>query len=418
VRIIMLTWEYPPRIVGGIARHVEELSWELARLPGVEVHVVTCDFPGAPVEEVCQKVHIHRVAAYDAPGGHKDFIHWVHQLNAAMRDRAYALCREWLAPAAPGEAPKDPKKLPIKEGIVLHPHDWLAYFSAVELKHAFKIPMVATVHATEFGRNNGIHNDMSRYIDHIERQLITEAWRVIVCSGFMKGEVEYALQCPPDKIDIIYNGIRWEKFEFDFPPEEAAAFRAQYAAPDEKIILFVGRGVREKGCQVLIDALPRVRASFPRAKLVIAGGGYRQHLVEQAEALGVAQHVYFTGFVPDDTLLRLYKVADVACFPSLYEPFGIVALEAMAAKVPVVVSDAGGLKEIVEHDVTGTVTWLNNPDSLAWGLLRVLNNPEHARQMAERAYERVKTFFNWQRIAKQTYDVYSRVWKEYKKSNW
>lgn len=418
MRILMLTWEYPPRIVGGIARHVEELSWELAHLPNLELHVVTCDFPGAPAEEVCQKVHVHRVAPYDAPGGHKDFIHWVHQLNAAMRDRAHALCREWLAPDEVGGAPKDPKKLPIREGILLHAHDWLAYFSAVELKHAFKIPLVATIHATEFGRNNGIHNDVSRYIDHIERQLITEAWRVIVCSGFMKGEVEYALQCPSDKIDVIYNGIRWEKFDFSFPPEEAAPFRAQYAAPDEKIILFVGRGVREKGCQVLIDALPKVRASYPKVKLVIAGGGYRQHLVEQAEALGVAPYVYFTGFVPDETLLRLYKVADVACFPSLYEPFGIVALEAMAAKVPVVVSDAGGLKEVVEHDVTGTVTWLNNPDSLAWGLLRVLNNPEWARQMAENAYERVKTHFNWRRIAQQTNEVYTRIWKEYRKSPW
>ena len=88
VRIVMLSWEYPPKIVGGIARHVEELSWSLAKIKGLEVHVVTCDFPGAADEEVYNNVHIHRVAAYDAPGGHKDFIHWVHQLNAAIRDRA------------------------------------------------------------------------------------------------------------------------------------------------------------------------------------------------------------------------------------------------------------------------------------------------------------------------------------------
>lgn len=418
LRIIMLSWEYPPRIVGGIARHVEELSRELALLPETEIHVVTCEYPGALEEELLYGVHIHRVAAYDAPGGHQDFLHWVHQLNAAMRDRAYALCREWLAPNTAGGAAKSPKLLPDREGILLHAHDWLAYFSAIELKHTFKLPLIATIHATEFGRNNGIHNDMSRYIDNTERCLATEAWRTIVCSSFMKGEIEYVLQTPSDKIDVIYNGVSLKKFEFDFPEEEAKEFRSRFAAPEEKIILFVGRGVREKGCQVLIDAMPKVRAEYHDAKLVVAGGGQRQHLVDQANHLGIGRHVYFTGFVSDETLLRLYRVADIACFPSLYEPFGIVALEAMAAKTPVVVSDAGGLNEVVETGVTGTVTWLNNADSLAWGLVNTLKNPERAREMAEEAYKRVRTRFNWKLIADQTHNVYQRVWKEYLQSSW
>jgi glycosyltransferase involved in cell wall biosynthesis len=414
----MLSWEYPPKIVGGIARHVEELSWALATRPDMEVHVVTCDHPDAPAEEVFQGVHIHRVAAYDAPGGHKDFVHWVHQLNAAMRDRAHTLLSEWLANKRASAGRKDPKKLSRKDSILLHAHDWLAYFAGVELKHHYKLPLVATVHATEFGRNSGIHSEISRYINHIEQQLVTEAWRVIVCSGFMKGEVEYALRAPWDKSDIIYNGINTEKFDFPFPPDEAAAFRAQFALPNEKIVMFVGRGVREKGCQVLIAALPKVRRGYYDTKLVIAGGGYRQHLIDQAHALGIGPQTYFTGFIPDDALLRLYQVADVACFPSLYEPFGIVALEAMAARTPVVVSDAGGLPEVVEHDVTGTVTWTDNSDSLAWGILRDLHHPQFAREMADRAYERVKAVFNWDRIAVETDAVYARVWAEYKASSW
>jgi glycosyltransferase involved in cell wall biosynthesis len=414
----MLSWEYPPKIVGGIARHVEEIAWALAKHPDLEIHVVTCDFPGAPAEEVFNGVHIHRVAAYDAPGGHKDFIHWVHQLNAAMYDRTRALLHDWLTPKKRGATQQDPKKLSAKDGIVLHVHDWLTHFSGVRLKHDFKLPLIATIHATEYGRNNGIHSDISRYINGVERDLVTEAWRVIVCSGFMKGEVEFALSAPSDKTDIIYNGIHTEKFDFTFPEEEFWAFRSQFAAPEEKLIMFVGRGVREKGCQVLIDALPRVRAGYHDAKLVVAGGGYRQHLVDQANAIGMGRHVYFTGFIPDDALLRLYHVADIACFPSLYEPFGIVALEAMASHTPVVVSDAGGLPEVVEHDVTGTVTWLNNPDSLAWGLLRVLHNPQHARWMAQNAYERCQSVFNWDLISDQTNTVYQRVWKEYKSSPW
>ena len=219
------------------------------------------------------------------------------------------------------------------------------------------------------------------------------------------------------RLDVVVNNAGYGQFG---AIEEASEqeFRAQFASPNEKIVLFVGRGVREKGCQVLVDAMPRVRARYNDAKLVVAGGGYRQHLIDQAKSLGIGPYSYFTGFIPDQTLLRLYKVADVACFPSLYEPFGIVALEGMAAHTPVVVSNAGGLPEVVEHDVTGTVTFANSPDSLAWGISRVLHNPDFARAMADRAYERIETVFNWSRIADQTTGVYARVWGEYVLSGW
>jgi len=408
LRVLMLSWEYPPRIVGGIARHVEEIAWALAAR-GDEVHVVTCEFPGAPAEEVFNGVHIHRVTPYSPTD---NFIHWVHQLNAAMRDRADALLREWTK----GNTPI--KKRDEKDGIVIHAHDWVTYFSAVQLKYEYKVPLVATIHATEYGRNNGIRDEIQKYIHSIEWQLTYQAWRVVVCTQFMKGEVGFALQAPWDKMDIIPNGVHADKFAFDFPPEEAAAFRAQYVAPEEKLIFFVGRMVREKGAHVLVEALAKVRAQYHDAKLIIVGGGYKDHLVELAHATGMGRHVYFTGFVPDETLLKLYKVIDVACFPSLYEPFGIVALEAMAAGVPVVVSDAGGLKEVVEHDVSGTVTWAGNSDSLAWGIVRDLKDPVHARWMAENARRRVLELFHWDRIAVMTHDTYVRVWSEFAASDW
>jgi hypothetical protein len=176
--------------------------------------------------------------------------------------------------------------------------------------------------------------------------------------------------------------------------------------------------VREKGAQVLVEAMPRVRAQFGDAKLVIAGGGYRAHLEARAQELGLKDQILFTGRVSDEDRDRLYRVADVAVYPSLYEPFGIVALEAMAAKVPVVVSDAGGLAEVVQHDVTGTTTLVDNPDSLAWGITRALQNPVQSRQMAANAYDRVLNVFNWDHIATQTADVYERIWKEYRESEW
>ncbi len=408
MRVLMLSWEYPPKIVGGIARHVEEIAWALAA-QGDEVHVVTCDFPGAPAEEVFKGVHIHRVAPYSPTD---DFFHWVHQLNAAMKDRAELLLSEWIK----GKSPLNKRK--VTDGIVIHSHDWLAYFSGKALKDQFKLPFVATIHATEYGRNSGIHTDIQRYINGIEMQLCHEAWRVIVCSQFMKLEVEYALQTPWDKMDVIFNGVHADKFEFDFHPAEAADFRKQFALPDEKLIFFVGRMVREKGAHLLIEALPQIKSQYPNAKLIIVGGGNKDHLLRLAHDTGMDKSVYFTGFVSDEVLLRLYKVIDVACYPSLYEPFGIVALEAMAADVPVVVSDAGGLKEIIEHDVNGTITYAGDLNSLSWGVVRALKDEGHSKWMAQNAYIKVREMFNWARIAAQTHGVYERVWQEFQNTDW
>lgn len=277
--------------------------------------------------------------------------------------------------------------------------------------------MLSTIHATEFGRNNGIYTQMQRYINQCEVDLGHESWRVIVCSAFMQGEVTHALRVPTDKIDVLPNGVETHDVE---PMEDAdrAAFRQRFAAPHEKLVYFIGRPVSEKGAHVLIEALPQVRAKGIAVKLVIAGGGQRDHLEEIARRLGVWGHVYFTGRVSDEDRDHLYQVADVAVFPSLYEPFGIVALEAMAAHCPVVVSDAGGLAEVVEHNVTGTSTFRGNPESLAWGIVRALTDPVHSHWMALNAFDRVTSVFNWDRIATDTKAVYERVLAEYLASDW
>lgn len=401
MRVIMLSWEYPPMRVGGIAAALEGLAPALARL-GIDVHVVTCGASGGEADETPQPhLHIHRVNVHEHAN---DFFHWVHLLNAQMEARASALLESFRSD--------------VDTPTLLHVHDWLGLFAGRILKYRYRLPMLSTIHATEFGRNNGIHTDVQRYINQCEWELQFESWRVIVCSGFMQGEVEYALHTPGDKIDIIYNGVETGTFDFPFSDEERTRFRARFAAPNEKIIFFIGRMVREKGAQVLIDALPRVRYNYHDAKLVIAGGGERGHLENQAMYSGMARHVYFAGRVSDPDRDRLYKIADVAVYPSLYEPFGIVALEAMAAQVPVVVSNAGGLPEVVEHDVSGTVTYNGNPDSLAWGITRVLKDPDNAKQMTEAAYTRAQTVFDWDVIAGQTEAVYKRCWEEYKASAW
>lgn len=401
-RVLMLSWEYPPKIVGGIARHLYDLAHALVK-QDIEVHVITCEHPGAAEEEVEDDIHLHRVTPQ---GESNDFIHWVQLLNEAMRSRADSLIPDLLR-----ESPDEP--------IILHPHDWLAHYAAAALKHKFHLPIVATIHATERGRNNGIKGPTQEYISSVEWQLQNEAWRVIVCTEFMKRECESALHTPWDKMDVIYNGVDTAKFVLPgFNADEKAAFRAQFAAPEEKIIFFVGRMVREKGVQVLIEALPKIRWGYHDAKLLIVGGGQRQHLVNLASYIGMERHVYFTGFVPDEDLMKIYGIIDVACFPSLYEPFGIVALEAMAAKVPVVTSDAGGLPEVVLNNVTGITTYAGNANSLADGLLKVLHEPATAKRLADDACARLLTDFNWDNLARRTIAVYDRVWAECAATDW
>jgi glycogen(starch) synthase len=400
MRIIMLSWEYPPRIVGGISPHVHELSHQLQR-KGVEVHVVTKATPNAPDEEVDSGgVQVHRVHLGKKPN---DFVHEIQLLNVATDLRVRKLLEDWR----PGGQPT-----------VFHAHDWLSLDSARELKYEYKLPLIATIHATEAGRHGGIYNDTSKYIHEQEYWLTYEAWRVIVCSEFMRREVVNAFETPWDKVDVIFNGVNAEKFEFDWDEKERKAVRAKLALPNEKIVMFVGRFVREKGIQVLLNAANVVLAQEPNTKFMIVGGGQRERLERFVDWAGLKEKVLFTGFLANRSLHQLYRVADVAVFPSLYEPFGIVALEGMAAGAPVVTSDAGGLPEVVLHDKTGTLSFAGNPESLAWAILHVLNDPDRALRLAEAAKERLALDFDWSHLADQTLAVYNRVWEEFLDSYW
>lgn len=356
MRILVLAWEFPPRLVGGLARHVAELYPELVKL-GHEIHLITVEFGSAPRYEVVEGIFVHRVPVDESD----NFLHWVANFNESVGRHGGKLLQQ--------EGPFD----------LIHAHDWLVGDSAIALKHTFKIPLIATFHATEFGRCNGIHSEVQCYIHGKETLLAYEAWRVIVCTSHMQREVSNALDTPWDKIDVIFNGIRPEKKQL--PANfDRARFRRRYASDREKIVYYVGRISYEKGIFVLLNAAPKVLWEMGgNTKFVIVGGGNTDKLKKQAWNLGIWDNCYFTGFMPEETLNRFQIVADCAVFPSLYEPFGIVALESFAARVPVVVSDTCGFPEVVRHTQTGVVTYTNDADSLAWGILEVLKNPGYAQ---------------------------------------
>ena len=398
MRILMLSWEYPPHVVGGLGNHVAEIVPALADL-GVDIHLVTPRWNGGAAVEEVQGAKIYRVDPPDA--GSVDFYDAAQETNRLLEEQGLTIARE------------------VGGVDLIHTHDWLVAFAGIALKHALKTPLLSTIHATELGRNRGeLHSPIQNAISHTEWVLVYESWRVICCSYYMAQEVRQFFGCPTDKIDVIPNGIVTTPFD-ELNGVDLSEFRERFAAPTEQIVFSVGRLVYEKGIQVLIDAIPRVLAQQPNTKFVIAGtGGMSDALHRQADALGVSSRVYFTGFISNDDRNRLLKIADCAVFPSLYEPFGIVALEAMSAKTPVVVAEAGGLREVVEHGETGITVYQGSPDSLAWGILHTLQHPEWARARVKNAYRRVCEEYDWHYIAEQTQQVYEHVIAERSITDW
>lgn len=393
MKILMLSWEYPPRIIGGISRVVYDLAQHLSK-SGNEVHVITCWENGTEEFEAGNNVFVHRVKT--SYTNSNNIVEWAMQLNFSMIEYGINFLNK--------------TKIDI-----IHAHDWLVAYSARVLRKAFCLPLITTIHATEWGRNNGIHNEMQKSIHSIENWLVNESDKVIVNSCYMKNEIKAIFNGNEDKITIINNGVDLKKFDDVYVAPE---FRQNYAAPNEKIVFFVGRLVNEKGVQTLIDAIPKIIRNYNDVKFVIAGQGPCFHsLIEQGKRLNILNRIYFTGFISEEVLLKLYKCSDIAVFPSMYEPFGIVALEGMVAGIPVVVSDVGGFDEIVCHREDGMKFYCGNSNSLADCILELLKNEGLSQRMGEIGLQKVHRLYNWNNITKTILSEYQDVISQYNCSN-
>ena len=249
--VLMLSWEYPPRVIGGISPHIYFLSKHLAN-QDVKVYVITCDFPGAPAHEIIDGVEVYRVDSYKNPS--PDFATWVYLMNMNMQKETAILM----------------KKISRKVDVI-HAHDWLVADAGIGLKHIFRKPLLVTMHSTEMGRRNGLHTDAEKMIHETEAWLTYEAWKVICCSDYMVSHVKYAFGLPNDKMVMVPNGVNTQNYDnLDF---NASEFRSKFALPEEKIVLYVGRLVYEKGIHVLINAVPKILSKV-NAKFIIVGSGY------------------------------------------------------------------------------------------------------------------------------------------------
>jgi glycosyltransferase involved in cell wall biosynthesis len=392
MRILMLSWEFPPFVVGGMGKHVAELIPALADLADedapLRIHVVTTRSAGGEKEErLNERVTVHRVDV--PPIDPNDLFNSVMDGNRALAAHARRL--------AEGQ-PFD----------LIHAHDWMVAQAGIQLKHLWRVPLLSTIHATERGRHQSyLPNQVSHQINQTEWQLCYESWRVIVCSGFMAGELRGYFDIPLDKISIIPNGIDLAPL-LRCPEEEVTALRQRYAPKDERLLFFVGRITPEKGLQVLLRAMPFVLQKQPKTKLLVAGKNSEQ-MHPLVDELRISKQVEILGFISDETRNCLYRAVDVAIFPSLYEPFGIVALEAMAASCNVIVSDVGGLPEVVHHQHSGLTVMANNPQSIAWGVHYLFTHPTQAAQWRQAALEQVQTRYTWDKIASRTRSMYQAI---------
>jgi glycogen synthase len=388
LRILMLSWEFPPVVVGGLGRHVHALSTSLVRA-GHEVTVVTRHAPGAAIEEYVEGVRVVR-APEDPPLfplATQSLLSWTMAFN-------HSLTRAALRAVATGEYD------------VIHAHDWLVTHTAVTLKEHLDLPLVATIHATEAGRHQGwLPGEMNKCIHSVEWWLGHEACKVLVCSAYMRWEVTRLLELPAGRVDVVPNGVdntRWR------PTSRAVAAARSRFAGEGPLLGYAGRLVYEKGVQDLVAALPELRDRHPGLRVIIAGDGpHRAELQEETRRLKLHRAVSFTGFLGERELPAALAATNAVVVPSIYEPFGMVALEAAAAGAPLAVAATGGLAEIVTPGVTGVTFPAKNPPGLASAVSELLGDEVFARRVAKQAKAMVAERYTWGTIADRTAAVYA-----------
>jgi glycogen(starch) synthase len=387
-RILILSWEYPPVIEGGLARHVRKLAEELVA-QGTVVDVLT---RGREQSRPCEQqrgVTVHRVREPRFPRELDRFLAWVEQMNEDMLAAGRTLAEEHRYD-------------------LVHGHDWLVAHASSALAELLEVPYVTTIHATEYGRHQGwVDKPPQSNIHAIERWMAHRADSVITCSYYMRGHVADIYDIDERRVTVIPNGIDPADLR---PVDDLSALRLRFALPEQKLVLLVGRLVYEKGFQLALDALPDVIEKVGDVRFLVAGSGTHEgELKAQAERLGLSEHGIFLGWIGDDALHSLYRIADLCVVPSLYEPFGFVALEAMASGCPCIVADTGGLREVVPAGERVGLRF-NGGDAEHLGVMieRLLVDEELRDRLVTEATEHVLSF-DWSDIVQRTTTVYREL---------
>jgi glycogen(starch) synthase len=408
MRIGFFSWEYTPRLIGGLGTYAEYITRDLVRM-GTDVVVFTMNTGALKTSEVIHGVEVHRPLNVDASGilriiAGNELQSWGDQLKFFSS----IFTNDILCSAKFINSMIRLQHVKFDMACV---HDWLGGMAASIIKAETDLPVAFHVHSTEWGRSRG---QGSKVVNDIEYHTSVIADRIITVSYAMKEDlVNHGW--PGEKIFVVWNGVDPDVYNpKNVSPEEVHALRHRYhIAPDEKMILFVGRLNWVKGIMDLVQAMPDILKEYPKTKLVILGTGDEEaNLRNLVHRLGIENNVEMRfEFVSEHERIVHYAASDLCVFPSLYEPFGIVSLEAMAMEKPIVVGAKGvsGLKEQVVSagpGRTGIHVDGSNPADIAWGVKKILANPEKAKEWGKNARERVLNYFTWEKAARQTLDVY------------
>jgi len=410
MKMAVLVYEYPPRIVGGLGTYAAEITRRFVLL-GHDVSVFTMndDAGGLPTREMWRGIEIHRPMHVDISdsmpgavaedmekaGGSLQFFSKVLVYNCLS---ASTLINDLVRRAG------------FKYDIVIA-HDWLSAIAGIAVKRELGLPLVFHVHSTERGRTLG---DGSQVVSGIERRGGEVADLVVTVSQAMRGEL-IGLGFPEEKIRVCHNGVDPLKYSpREVSEERVREIRQRYGVGDDDLMaLFVGRLTKVKGVDGLITAMPQVLKEVPNLKLAVVGLGEMQAQLEKlVQDLGLRETVKFRfEFIPEEERIAHYAACDLAVFPSLYEPFGIVALEAMSMGKPVVVGAEGvsGMRESVlseGRDRCGFHVNPESPESIASGIIAAARDPARRERLGENGRRRVFREFNWDEIAKRTVRLY------------
>jgi glycogen synthase len=411
LRIGFFVYEYPPQLVGGLGTYAEYITQQYVDL-GHDVSVFTLNNNGLKTREIMKGVEVHRPLIADASNVWPFFVaddlkKWGTNIKFFNDIFIYNIL----------SATKFINGLIKKEGYkfdVVCCHDWLSSIAGLIIKNETKIPVVFHTHSTEWGRSGG---QGSETVSHFENAMAQNADKIVTVSYAMQEDlIKHGWQ--PSKISVVWNGVDPNRYDpVLVQKQDVTAIRKKYGIPDDwNMLLFVGRLTWVKGVRNLLQAMPLVLKEYPNTKLVILGKGDEQNDIEEtAERLNIKSNiVYRFDFVSEEERIIHYAASDVCIFPSIYEPFGIVSLEAMAMEKPVVVGARGvvGFKEQVVNggtDQSGVHINGEDPADIAWGIKETLHDPNKAKNWGENGRRRVLEYFTWEKVAEQTIKIYESL---------
>jgi glycogen(starch) synthase len=409
MKIAFFVWEYPPLLVGGLGTYAENITRKFVEL-GHDVALFSLNTGDLPTREIIKGVEVHRPVLTDAsnvfPLLSKNLENWGVNVKFFSDLFVYNVL----------SASKLVNVLVKKQGYkcdIVCFHDWLNSVACLIVKNELQVPTVFHVHSTEWGRTG----DGSEIVNALEKRAAGVADGVVTVSHAMKADLARH-GWPEEKIHVAWNGVDPEKYSpEECRTEDVEALRRRYGVgPDENLILFVGRLTWVKGVSNLVQAMPIVLDGHRNTKLVVLGRGEQQEdIMDLASRLNIADKVHYRfEFVPESERILHYAAADLCVFPSTYEPFGIVSLEAMAMEKPIVVGARGvvGFREQVipsGSGQNGIHVDGNNPADIAWGITETLSDKNRARTWGRNGRKRVLQYFTWDDAAQQTIRLYEEI---------